>query len=102
MRETCSVCRKAFEVQFRYQMEEKDGGFAFFCSQACQGAHQNREIDGAVTCDACATRFSVELVSQILYVKGQRRHACSMPCRAQLAAEAKGLRLGDLAAQCAA
>ena len=102
MRETCSVCRKAFEVQFRYQMEEKDGGFAFFCSQACQGAHQNREIEGSVTCDACATRFSVELVSQILYVKGQRRHACSMPCRAQLAAEAKGLRLGDLAAQCAA
>ena len=102
MRETCSVCRKAFEVQFRYQMEEKDGGFAFFCSQACQSAHQTREVDGAVTCDACATRFSVELVSQILYVKGQRRHACSMPCRAQLAAEAKGLRLGDLAAQCAA
>ena len=102
MRETCSVCRKTFEVQFRYQMEEKDGGFAFFCSQACQGAHQTREVDGAVTCDACATRFSVELVSQILYVKGQRRHACSMPCRAQLAAEAKGLRLGDLAAQCAA
>ena len=101
MRETCSVCRKDFEVQFRYQMEEKEGGFAFFCSQACQGAHQNQK-DGTVTCDACATRFGIELVSQILYVKGQRRHACSMPCRAQLAAEAKGLRLGDLAAQCAA
>jgi chromosome partitioning protein len=106
MRETCSVCRKAFEVQFRYQMEEKDGGFAFFCSQACQSAHEGPHSEGSgaplVNCDACATRFSVELVSQVLYVKGQRRHACSMPCRAQLAAEAKGLRLGDLAAQCAA
>src|SRR6185369_16735912 len=33
--ETCSVCGSGFEVQFRYQMEERDGGFSFFCSQKC-------------------------------------------------------------------
>jgi chromosome partitioning protein len=27
--ESCSVCRAEFEVQFRYQMEEREGGFAF-------------------------------------------------------------------------
>lgn len=33
--ESCSVCGSNFEVQFRYQMEERDGGFSFFCSQKC-------------------------------------------------------------------
>jgi hypothetical protein len=28
--ESCSVCGGEFEVQFRYQMEERDGGFLFF------------------------------------------------------------------------
>ena len=26
--ESCSICSRTFEVQFRYQMEERDGGFA--------------------------------------------------------------------------
>ena len=34
--ESCSICSRTFEVQFRYQIEERDGGFVFFCSQACQ------------------------------------------------------------------
>ena len=37
MTEGCSVCAKRFDVQFRYQMEERDGGFAFFCSHECHG-----------------------------------------------------------------
>lgn len=100
VRETCSVCRKPFDVQFRYQMEEQSGGFAYYCSQGC--LEQGQKGDGHVTCDACATRFAPELVSQVLYVKGQRRYACTMDCRAQLVAESKGLRLGDLAATIAA
>ena len=32
MCEACSVCGSSFEMQFRYQMEEKDGAFAFYCS----------------------------------------------------------------------
>jgi len=97
--ETCSVCATGFEVQFRYQMEEKDGGFSFFCSQKCLERSQVAG-DGAAaaTCDACAKRFTPDLVSQVLYVSGKRRYACSLGCRSQLVREASGARLGEIAA----
>ncbi|XXT23748.1 AAA family ATPase [Sorangium sp. So ce429] len=102
--ETCSVCGTGFEVQFRYQMEEKDGGFSFFCSQKCLENSQLGGETGAAlaTCDACAKRFTPDLVSQVLYVAGRRHYACSLGCRTQLIREAKGVRLGDIAAAAAA
>ncbi|XYI02019.1 ParA family protein [Sorangium sp. So ce1128] len=102
--ETCSVCGAGFEVQFRYQMEEKDGGFSFFCSQKCLEKSQLGGETGAAlaTCDACAKRFTPDLVSQVLYVAGRRHYACSLGCRTQLIREAKGARLGDIAAAAAA
>ncbi|WP_437737282.1 ParA family protein [Sorangium sp. So ce1335] len=102
--ETCSVCGTGFDVQFRYQMEEKDGGFSFFCSQKCLEKSQLGGEAGAAlaTCDACAKRFTPDLVSQVLYVAGRRHYACSLGCRAQLVREAKGVRLGDIAAAAAA
>ena len=95
--EGCSVCGKQFEVQLRWQMEERDGGFSFFCSRPCYETSAVGE--GAVTCDACSKRFSVELVSQVVALKAhgksERRYACSLPCREQLVREADGARLGD-------
>lgn len=97
--ETCSVCGTGFEVQFRYQMEEKDGGFSFFCSQKCLEKSQLSGDGGAMaTCDACAKRFMPTLVSQVLYVGGRRRYACALECRTQLVREANGVRLGEIAA----
>jgi chromosome partitioning protein len=98
MIESCSVCSKSFEVQFRYQMEERDGGFAFFCSTACNGKAVRGEVDGGATCDACGKRFAVDLVSQVLKVHGQRRYACGETCRAQLLAEAGGATLASFMA----
>ncbi|MFO0669350.1 MAG: ParA family protein [Polyangiaceae bacterium] len=98
MTESCSVCGKGFEVQFRYQMEERDGGFMFFCSQDCHGKVVSGELDGGVNCAACSKRFTVELVSQVLRIKGERVYACSDPCRTQLLAEAGGARLGAMSA----
>jgi chromosome partitioning protein len=99
--ESCSVCGRTFEVQFRYQMEERsaEGGasFAFFCSQKCHAASL-RGDDGAVVCDGCHKQFKVELVAQVLHVKGNRRYACGDACRAQLIAESEGRRLGQLVA----
>jgi chromosome partitioning protein len=98
--ESCSVCQGEFEVQFRYQMEERDGGFSFFCTQKCLEKSQlagSGATSGTATCDACAKRFSPDLVSQVLYVEGRRHYACSLPCRAQILSEAKGVRLGDIA-----
>jgi chromosome partitioning protein len=92
MTECCSVCGSPFEQQFRYQMEEAQGGVAFYCSQDCLKKSQRAAGDGFVSCDACAQRFQVELVSSVFYVDGQRRYACSMTCRAQLRAEAGTVR----------
>ncbi|MCU0658005.1 MAG: AAA family ATPase [Polyangiaceae bacterium] len=97
MRESCSVCGTHFDVQFRYQMEERDGGFSFYCSQKCLQHSQSAAGNDAVNCDACAKRFRVDLVSQVLYLGGRRRYACSLDCRGQLIAESRGVRLGDLA-----
>ncbi len=102
IRETCSVCSGGFDIQFRYQMEERDGGFSFYCSQKClEKSHRGGAgaESGLATCDACAKRFSPELVSQVLYVGGRRNYACSLGCRSQLVREANGVRLGDIAAE---
>jgi chromosome partitioning protein len=96
MTETCSVCGKRFEVQFRYHMEERDGGFAFFCSHDCHRMAVSGEASGGATCSACQKRFYVELVSQVIRVRGELRHACSEGCRTQIMAEADGARLGAL------
>ena len=95
--ETCSVCGSSFDVVFRYQMEEKNGGFAFYCSQKCLEKSQTGGDAGSVSCDACMKRFTPELVSQVLYLGGKRRYACSLDCRSQIVRESQGARLGDLA-----
>ncbi|MEO8798206.1 MAG: hypothetical protein ABI551_10000 [Polyangiaceae bacterium] len=74
--ENCSVCNNAFDVQFSYQMEEKDGGFAFYCSHECHGRALRGEDKGGVVCTACHKRFALELVSQVVRVQGERSYAC--------------------------
>ncbi|MEO7111854.1 MAG: AAA family ATPase, partial [Polyangiaceae bacterium] len=100
--ESCSICGGSFDMQFRYQMEEKDGAFAFYCSHECHGKALRGEGDGGVVCTCCSKRFSLELVSQVVRVSGERNYACSDACRAQLLAEAGGARLGAIAIASAA
>ncbi|HVH44125.1 MAG TPA: ParA family protein [Labilithrix sp.] len=95
MSETCTVCGRGFEVQFRYQMEERDNAFSFFCSQSCHGKSLRGETTSGVVCSCCNKRFVVDLVSQVVRIKGEARYACSESCRSQLVAEAGGLRLGS-------
>src|SRR5438874_13807444 len=95
MSETCTVCGRGFEVQFRYQMEERDNAFSFFCSQDCHGKSLRGETTSGVVCDSCSKRFVVDLVSQIVRIKGEARYACPDDCRNQLHAEAGGPRLGS-------
>jgi chromosome partitioning protein len=102
MNETCTVCGRGFEVQFRYQMEERDNAFSFFCSQACHGKSLRGETTSGVVCDCCNKRFVVELVSQVVRIKGEARYACSDGCRTQLLEESRGLRLGSAMAPPAA
>ena len=92
--QSCSVCNREFEVQFRYQMEERDGGVVFYCSQPCHGKAVRGDDSGGVACFACGKRFLVELVSQVVRARGTRRYACSEPCRTQILSEGDGARLG--------
>jgi chromosome partitioning protein len=92
IRESCSVCSREFDVQFRYQMEESNGGFAFYCSHACHGKSVRGEVTGGVTCDACGKRFVVDLVSQVVKTRAGRSYACSDACRAAVLSEVDGVR----------
>jgi len=102
IQEPCSICGKSFQVTFRYQMEERGGGFVYFCSQQCLGRSHDDGMDqgdGVASCHACAKRFKLRLASQVFYTPGgERRYACTMPCRVQLIRESKGARLGEIAA----
>ena len=94
--ETCSVCGTGFDVVFRYQMEERNGGFAFYCSQKCLETSQKGGDEHAVTCDGCSKRFTPDLALQVLYLGGKRKYACGLACRSQLVRESQGARLGDM------
>src|SRR5258708_758551 len=101
----CTTCSNEFELHFRYQMEEHaergDNGVvqtrhAFYCSQRCLEASHRGRTDGAVPCDACATRFEVELASQVLFTGGRRHYACSPDCRTRILSGVRSVRLGQL------
>jgi chromosome partitioning protein len=101
----CDVCKTEFELHFRYQMEERsevsESGepvtrYAFYCSQRCLEASHRERSDGQVACDACATRFTVELAAHVLFTGGQRHYACSPDCRARILDGVRSVRLGEL------
>src|SRR3954471_13759707 len=101
----CTICQNEFELHFRYQMEERTEQDAsgvsrtrhtFYCSQKCLEASHHGRTDGAVACDACATRFEVELASQVLFTGGRRHYACSTECRTRILSGVRAVRLGQL------
>lgn len=98
MSESCSVCSAVFDVQFRYQMEERDNGFLFFCTTACQQKSLTGDQTGGVNCDACSKRFKPELVSQVVRTRQGRKYACSEACKMQLSHEEAGMRLSAFVA----
>jgi chromosome partitioning protein len=101
----CDVCKTEFELHFRYQMEERneltEGGasvtrYAFYCSQKCLEASHKDRSDGQVACNACATRFTVELAAQVLFTGGQRHYACGPECRTRILEGVRSVRVGEL------
>lgn len=102
---TCTICHNEFELHFRYQMEEHTDTdtagvaqtqYSFYCSQRCLEASHRGRTDGAVPCDACATRFEVEFASQVLFTGGRRHYACSPDCRTRILSGVRSVRLGQL------
>jgi len=102
---TCTTCNNEFELHFRYQMEEHaepdeqgvaQTRYTFYCSQRCLEASHRGRTDGAVPCDACATRFKVEFASQVLFTGGRRHYACSPECRSRVLSGVRSVRLGQL------
>lgn len=91
--ERCSLCGNSFTVQFSYQMEEREAGFVFYCTQECQGRALSGESTGGVPCGACNKMFVVELVSQVVRTRAGRAYACSDGCRDQIQLEAGGMSL---------
>lgn len=91
----CSVCGKRFEVRFRYQIEERNGATAYFCSQKCQqGLGAGGGPDERPSCSVCGRRFQLAYAYQVAAVADERRLFCSEPCREQGLA-APGRRASD-------
>lgn len=106
---TCSVCGRAFQVRFRYQVREEHGRFLYFCSQACQQASlgyasfgvpaTRADGVGACTCAVCGRGFVLEFPFQVQVRDGAPVHFCTMECRA--AARAGVLRVSRTGAPAA-
>jgi chromosome partitioning protein len=99
----CSVCSTEFEPRFHYQAEERveqDATgrprfrTAYYCSQSCLQRSHGGE-GGTIRCEACGEQFQPTLVSQVIYVAGRRRYACSPRCRAHILSDTRSPRLGD-------
>nr|BAL56287.1 hypothetical conserved protein [uncultured delta proteobacterium] len=78
---TCSVCGKAFEPRFRFQIEEDAGKTNYYCSQKCQQAAVLSGGHAGVHCSACGQRFRLEFAYQVLINDDGRRYFCSQQCR---------------------
>jgi chromosome partitioning protein len=73
--------------------EGQPAQFRFYCSQQCLS--RSHSVNDTVGCDGCSVGFRVTQAGQVLYLKGQRRYACSEACRKQVLSEQAGARLGD-------
>jgi chromosome partitioning protein len=105
---SCSVCERAFQVKFRYQVREENGAFLYFCSQQCQQASLGYSSAGttatvtsggaasgagaqvgsatassgaACSCDVCGKKFALEYPFQVQVKDGAATHFCTMDCR---------------------
>ena len=76
---TCNVCGKEFLVKFRFQLEQRDGGVVYYCSQTCRdGATTGR---GEIRCDTCDKPFEPKYAYQQARDGERVLHFCSMECR---------------------
>jgi chromosome partitioning protein len=101
--QSCSICHREFDLSWSYQLEPRSeldaSGIervanSYFCSQACLEKSHGDAL-GAVRCDGCGVAFPLELASQVLFVRGRRRYACSGDCRAQVTRPTPGASAGS-------
>lgn len=75
----CQSCDNQFLVKFRYQIERRDDGVVYYCSQQCK--QQASEERGEAECMVCGTSFTPTYAYQQVQQEGEVRHYCSMECR---------------------
>ncbi len=102
---SCSVCGQQFAPQSSYQVEERTvrgerGEFVVhkvhFCSRKClEQSLLGQEAPPPAQCTACGREFHVELVSQVIFLRGKRQYACSSACRAVLIEPSRYRSLAD-------
>ena len=76
----CNVCNREFEVRFRYQVREENGGYIYICSTGCQ-QKLLAEPEGGCECSTCGTAFQFEYPYQVRVGDGLRHYFCSPKCR---------------------
>lgn len=77
----CTVCGKAFEVQFSYQRQVTPTGDVLYCSQSCHEQALFGQTRRA--CSACGDSFDLKYAYQQAFVGGSQAYYCSLECREQ-------------------
>lgn len=75
----CTVCSADFEIRFRYQVRETDGGFEHVCSHGCLTRLVEGEADRE--CSVCAKPFALEFPFQVASGDAGSLYFCSTACR---------------------
>ncbi len=76
---TCCVCEKQFLVKLRTQIEQRDDGPIYYCSQLCRAQAQSNR--GEVECRACKKSFEPKYAYQEVKTADETTYFCSMECR---------------------
>jgi chromosome partitioning protein len=76
---SCCVCSKEFLVKFRYQIDRRDDGVIYYCSQSCRTEAQSER--GEVECANCGSAFELKYAYQRVEKGDETVHFCSMDCR---------------------
>ena len=82
---SCCVCNTEFLVQFRMQIEHREDGVVYYCSQRCRGQAQSDR--GEVECACCGKSFEPKYAFQRLQQGSDVRFFCSMECRTPVVAD---------------
>jgi len=84
-RRSCSSCGRRFQVEQRWQVEDRGHFVSYMCSATCRDRGEAAS-DLRPRCDACRARFRMTHAWQVVVGSAGRRYACSLECRALAAA----------------
>lgn len=80
IRACCTLCGRAFDVVFRYQVQHHGDRMSYVCSQSCQ---RKLLAAGGCRCTVCGKSFELAFAYQAVTDDSGARYFCTVECRAR-------------------